>query len=159
VPEGRAPALRAAKHISVVLYADETRRYAGKIREISPQADAGTRTQDVRVTIVGADSAVQLGATATVHVRESGDGDRYRVPATALGNRDAQQTGEWRVETPSDGVQCAQTVPEVIRESLNDAAIVAGEITADVRLISAGVHLLEPGMAIVPVDRIAKAAL
>lgn len=159
VPEGRAPALRAAKHISVVLYADETRRYAGKIREISPQADPGTRTQDVRVTIVGADSAVQLGATATVHVRESGDSDRFRVPATALGNRDGQQAVVWRVETASDGGQFAQPVPVEIREYLNDAVIVAGEIQASDRLISAGVHLLEPGMAIVPVDRLTKAAL
>ena len=159
VPEGRAPTLRAARHISVVLYADETKRYAGKIREISPQADAGTRTHDVRVTIVGADAAVQLGATATVHVRESGDSDRFRVPATALGSRDAQQAVVWRVETASDGGLFAQPVPVEIREYLNDAVIVAGEITASDRLISAGVHLLEPGMAIVPVDRIAKAAL
>lgn len=159
VPEGRAPALRAAKHINVALYADEARRYVGRIREISPQADAETRTQEVRVSIVAADAKVQLGATATVYVAGSGDNDSFRVPATALGSRDTQQAVVWRVETASDGGLSAQPVPVEVREYLDDAVIVAGALHASDRLISAGVHLLVPGMAIMPVDRTAKAAL
>lgn len=159
VPEGRAPALRAAKHIHVALYADAARRYVGKIREISPQADAETRTQEVRVSIVAADAKVQLGATATVYVAGSGDNDSFRVPATALGNRDAQQAVVWRVETARDGALSAQPVPVEVREYLDDAVIVAGELHASDHLISAGVHLLVPGMAIMPVDRTTKAAL
>ncbi|MGB5147701.1 MAG: efflux RND transporter periplasmic adaptor subunit [Porticoccaceae bacterium] len=159
VPEGRAPALRAARHISVVLYADATKRYAGKIREISPQADAQTRTQAVRVTIVGADAAVQLGATATVYVGGSAESDSFRVPATALGSTEAHQAVVWRVEAARDGGLSAQPVAVEIREYLDDAVIVAGELQTSDRLISAGVNLLVPGMAITPVDRTAKATL
>lgn len=159
VPEGRAPALRAAKRISVVLYTDETRRYVGKIREINPRADAETRTQEVRVSIIAADAKVQLGATATVYVAGSGDNDSFRVPATALGNSDTQQAVVWRVETASDGALSAQPVPVAVREYLDDAVIVAGALHASDRLISAGVHLLVPGMAVAPVDRSAKVAL
>lgn len=159
VPEGRAQGLRVADHISIALYADATRRYIGKIREISPQADAQTRTQEVRVTIVGADAAVQLGATATVYVGGSAESDSFRVPATALGSTEAHQAVVWRVEAARDGGLSAQPVAVEIREYLDDAVIVAGELHTSDRLISAGVHLLVPGMAITPVDRTAKAAL
>lgn len=159
VPEGRAPALRATRNIGIALYADDSRRYGGRIREISPQADAETRTQEVRITIVGADAAaVPLGATATVYAGAGGGRDSFRVPATALGNRDGHQAVVWRVAAGSGGGLAAQPVPVEVEQYLDGAVIVAGDLHATDRLISAGVHLLEPGMAVTPLERSALAA-
>lgn len=158
VPEGGASTLRGAKHVDIALYADASRRYAGRVREISPQADAQTRTQDVRVTIVGADAAVQLGATATVFAGEGLGRDSFRVPATALGNRDGHKAVVWRIAAGSDGALATQPVSVDVEQYLDDGVIVAGDLHAADRLISAGVHLLEPGMAVTPVERSALAA-
>src|SRR5262249_55389678 len=51
---------------NVRLWADSDRVFAARLRELSPQADAATRTYAARFTIADADDAVAFGMTATV---------------------------------------------------------------------------------------------
>ena len=51
---------------TVTLWADRDRSFEARLRELSPQADAATRTYAARFTIEDADDAVAFGMTATV---------------------------------------------------------------------------------------------
>lgn len=156
VPEGRVDALRQADRLIVTLWTQPGKRYAGKLRVLSPQADPNTRTHEARVSIVDADADVQLGASATVLAGAKSAGRVFRVPASALGDAGKEHPQVWIVkgDPPS-----AQPVPVQVLQYRNGAAIVSGELHPDDRMITAGVHLLVPGLAVQPVPRSAPAAL
>lgn len=156
VPEGRIGDLRSAEHIGVTLWTQPGKIYTGTPRVIAPQADPQTRTYAVRISITDADAAVQLGVTATVLVGGKGGAQTFRLPAAALGDADAQQARVWVVK---GSPPAAQPVPVQVLQYLHDAVIVAGELHADDRVVTAGVHLLTPGMPVQPVPRSAPAAL
>ena len=159
VPEGRVEALTSSPQVAVEIYSQPGKRYVGKVREINPQADPGTRTHDARVTVVDADAAVQLGATATVMTVDAGDGKTFRLPATAIGTADKDRAAVWTVVPGADGVSTVKRVPVQVVQYLDGVVIVAGALTAQDRLVTAGVHLLVEGMAVKPIDRAARAAL
>ncbi|HKY92421.1 MAG TPA: efflux RND transporter periplasmic adaptor subunit [Nevskiaceae bacterium] len=159
IPEGRADAIAKAPQIGVQLYTNPHRIYAGKVRDVSPQADPATRTHTAHITIVDADAGVQLGATATVMAGTPGGENTFRLPSTAVGGPNPQQTGVWRVASDGNGGMTAQLVKVKVVQVLDAAVIVQGPLSSKDRLITAGVHRLVPGMAVQPIDRNAKAAL
>jgi membrane fusion protein, multidrug efflux system len=163
VPEGRVATFGqpgpAAAQMFVEIFNQPGKRYAAKLREINPQADPATRTHEARVTVLDADDAVQLGATATVLLLDAGDGSTFRLPATALGALDKDRAAVWTVVAGPDGTQVVKPVPVKVMQYLEGAAIVAGALSAKDRLVTAGVHLLVEGMPVQPIDRAAKAAL
>lgn len=159
VPEGRVESFAKAAQIVVEMYSQPGKRYAGKVRELNPQANPGTRTHDARVTVVDADAAVQLGGTATVMVVDAGDGRTFRLPSTALGVIDKDQAAVWSVVAGADGASTVKRVPVQVVQYLDGVVIVAGALTAQDRLVTAGVHRLVEGMAVTPIDRAARAAL
>src|SRR5262249_29989265 len=65
LPEPWLTEARKSKAI-VRLWADRERSFEARLRELSPQADAATRTYAARFTIENADEAVAYGMTATV---------------------------------------------------------------------------------------------
>src|SRR5215468_8090469 len=65
LPETWLAEARKSKAL-VRLWADRERRFEARLRELSPQADAATRTYAARFTIENADEAVAYGVTATV---------------------------------------------------------------------------------------------
>lgn len=159
VPEGRIDSLRGAAQIGVSIYTLPGRLYAGRVRDINPQADPATRTHEVRVTIVDADDAVPLGATASVLLGSVGEGKAFRLPATAVSTTGTEPPSVWVVVPAGDGAATVQPRPVTILQYLDAAVIVTSDLNADDRLVSAGVHLLVPGLAVKPVDRQAPAAL
>lgn len=158
VPEGRLEALRAAPLLAVEVLNKPGHRYRGRVRDIDPQADAATRTHRARVTLVDADAAVQLGATATVIVAAFDDGKSYRLPATALGALDAGSPVVWRLRG-TDGAETVEPVPVEVLRYYDGVVAVSGPLSADDRVVSAGVHLLSAGMRVQAIDRAGKAAL
>lgn len=159
IPEGRADAIAKSPQIGIQLYTNPQRIYVGKVRDVSPQADPGTRTHTAHITIVDADEGVQLGATATVMAGSPGGENTFRLPATAVGGPSPQQSGVWRITSDKDGGLTAQLVKVKVVQVLENAVIVQGPLSAKDQLITAGVHRLEPGMRVQPIDRTAKAAL
>lgn len=158
VPESRVAALRAADRLDVEVLSNPGKRYQGRVRDIDPQADAATRTHLARITLVDADAAVQLGATATVLLGNAGGATSFRLPATALGNTAESQATVWRV-TGEGGAQVVEPVPVEVLRYLDGSVLVSGELSPDDRLVTAGVHRLAQGMQVQAIDRRAKAAL
>lgn len=160
VPEGRVESFGKAAQMFVEIYSQPGKRYAAALRELNPQANPATRTHEARVTILEPDADVQLGATATVMLAGAGDGKTFRLPATALGAvEDSQRAVVWSVVADPEGATTVKPVPVQVLQYLDGTVIVAGTLSAQDRLVTAGVHRLVEGMAVQPLDRAAKAAL
>jgi RND family efflux transporter MFP subunit len=74
---------------SVRLWSDARRNFQARLRELSPQADAATRTYAARFTIVDADETVAFGMTATVMLTRDQKTHLAKLPLSAVLNRGA----------------------------------------------------------------------
>ena len=141
IPENRLAELNAATQISITLWADPSKIYSGRVREVSPSADPVTRTYAARVSILDANLAVSLGMTANVYLKGIQRGAAMLLPATALFQDDGK-AAVWVVDSASSQVKL---VPVEIGEYLEDkVAIVSGLGPGDI-VVRAGVHKLFAG--------------
>jgi multidrug efflux system membrane fusion protein len=151
IPETRMPDLRLLKAAEVSLWADEKARYQGVLRELSPVADALTRTYAARVSILNPDARVMLGMTANVKfLRDRAtSGSRLSVPLTAI----FQQEGKpalWIV-----GADQTVSLRRVTIASYGETtAILESGAQAGERIVVAGVHKLSAGEKIKAVDQV-----
>src|ERR1043166_346192 len=81
---------------TVRLWHDRERSFTAALRELSPQADAASRTYAARFTIRDADDAVAFGMTATVTLALGSDAPVARLPLSAILNRGAGPRSEER---------------------------------------------------------------
>ena len=114
--------------------------YAGRVRELAPMTDSATRQYTARIAIVDADPAIELGMTA--HVRLAGErgADVYRLPLTALYQKNGKSF-VWIVAPDSLAHLREVEVADVAR----DAVVVADGIAAGETVVTAGVNLLFEG--------------
>jgi multidrug efflux system membrane fusion protein len=144
VPENRLNGVRSASSIRVNLWANPDRFYSGRLREISPAADAVLRTFTVKVAVPDADDAVRMGMTATVHVQQSEPKPVARVPLTAI-TRHQDQPAVWVFDAKTNSVQ-----PRVITIAAfgpENAKLVDG-VQEGEQVVTAGVHKLVPGQQV-----------
>src|SRR5262249_59664195 len=85
LPETSLGEARNSKAI-VRLWADRERSFEARLRELSPQADAATRTYAARFTIENADEGVAYGMTATVMLTPAVDAKVAKLPLSAILN-------------------------------------------------------------------------
>ena len=69
---------------SVTLWSEPDKKYAAKLREISPSADPATRTYLAKFSLPGAGDSVSLGMTATLTLADSATERVARLPLSAL---------------------------------------------------------------------------
>src|SRR5262245_3987284 len=86
LPETWLGEARKAK-ATVQLWAERERSFDARLRELSPQADAATRTYAARFTIADPDDGVAFGMTATVTLSRLADARVARLPLSAILNR------------------------------------------------------------------------
>lgn len=153
IPETRMPDLRLLKTAEVSLWADDKARYQGVLRELSPVADALTRTYAARVSILNPDARVRLGMTANVKFLRNTDGvtsgSRLSVPLTAI----FQQEGKpalWIVGAD----QTVSLRPVTVAAYGETTAILESGAQAGERIVVAGVHKLSAGEKIKVVDQV-----
>lgn len=143
VPENAVDALRAAETLTVRLWALPDRSYAGRLRELSPMADASSRTYSARISLLQPDAAVRLGMTATVETGRAAEA-ALSVPQSALFRVNGQPQ-VWVLDRQAGkvaarGVQVGALAGERV-------AIVAG-LAAGEWVVTAGVHKLAPGQRV-----------
>lgn len=148
VPEGRVEALRNAERLGVTLWAKPGKVYAARIREITPQADPSTRTHQARVTILDADTAVQLGMTATVLVGAKTEGQLFSVPLSAL-TSSGDKAQVWIV----DAQNRTRPVPVQVHRYVESAAIISGALDNKMRMVTAGTQLMVEGQEVTAILR------
>jgi RND family efflux transporter MFP subunit len=85
VPESRLPDVRNAKEVYIKLWAAPDRVLSGCIREVGAQADVGSRTFAVKLTVLNPPiGLVALGMTAIVTFRAPAAAPVAVLPGTAL---------------------------------------------------------------------------
>ena len=144
VPENRLSEVRSALRIEITLWAVPHKRYLGTVREVSPSADAVTRTYAVRVAVAQADEDMRLGMTASVLVLQSGAGNAVVLPLTALYQQGAD-TALWIVDPSTQTVTLTPVKVGAFRE---DAVIIVSGVKEGDRVVTAGVHKLTQGQKV-----------
>lgn len=153
VPEGRVRELRVGAVAQVRAWAHPAKVFVGALRELSPAADATTRTYAARVSVPDADDALPLGATASVAFAAE-DGAYMVVPLPALTRMDGKAV-VWVVDE-SSRTQPLEVEAGKYRE---DGVEIRAGLPVGARIVTAGVHRLVAGERVRAVDAAASVAL
>lgn len=143
VPENALDALRAARTFKIGLWSAPGVTYAGRLRELSPMADAASRTYRARVSILQPDAAVKLGMTATVEI------DGQSAPGLSVAQsalfKVSGQPQVWVVDQKSGKVAARSVRPG---ELTGDRAAIMSGLAAGEWVVTAGVHKIAPGQQV-----------
>ena len=146
VPEDKLALIRQLAAVpgrfSVKLWGEDSTALPASIREISAAADPVTRTFLVKADVGKA--PVKLGQTATVRVELPQTAGVTKLPLTALKEEQGRSI-VWLVDRQSMTVR-AQAV-QVAGADGNDAVITGG-LQAGQVVVTAGVHVLNPGQTV-----------
>ena len=118
---------------------------SGKIRELAASADPLTRTFQAKMSI---DAAANLPLGATVYVFPSNGASgaqAIKLPTSALMQNAQGASTVWRLDPASMTVN--QTTVQVATADGNEAVIASGVKPGD-KIVSAGVHVLSPGLKV-----------
>lgn len=143
IPEQQLALLRGASDISVRLWAGGA-PIRGTLRELSPVADAATRTFPARISLVDPPPTVALGMTATVAFAIPLAQPVIAVPLQAL-LVEGGATHAWRYDPASNTVQRTRvTVGNVAGNEI----VVAEGLRAGDMVVTAGAHQLKEGQKV-----------
>lgn len=143
VPESRIADLRPGAPAEVTLWASG-KRFAGRVREVSPAADAATRTYPVRVAVSGDTAGLALGMTAGVEFGTAGAAG-LQLPLAAI-----FQQGQGHAVWIVDADDTLALRPVVVASYGDDGAVVASGVVPGDRVVAAGVHKLTAGQKVRP---------
>jgi membrane fusion protein, multidrug efflux system len=148
LPEDKVDTLRKVQDVTVRLWAKPDVVIPGKIREVSPVADAATRTYAVKVSIPDSAEDVKLGMTALVQFSSTTATPLIRVPLTALFHEKAT-TSVWIVENGT-----VKLVPVQVGGTAGNEVVLVGGVKPGQTVVTAGVNLLKQGqkVKILPVE-------
>jgi RND family efflux transporter MFP subunit len=143
VPES---AMRTAPRdpvISVALVDDPRIVAQGRVREMSPEADAATRTFTVKVGLSDPPAAMRLGVSVTGAVTLPAS-DTIELPAAALTQVEARPA-VWIVDPAALTVSLRPV--EIARYEPGSVVVASGVEPGDV-VVTAGAHTLRPGQKV-----------
>lgn len=129
--------------VEIALNDDPKVKATGRVREVAPQANAATRTFEVKVGLIDPPEAMHLGSTVTGRIRLAPP-PGVEVPASALTESEGRQA-VWVVD-PHDQTVSLRSVT-VLRYDATSVVISEGLERGDV-VVTAGVHVLRPGQKV-----------
>lgn len=147
VPENRLASMRQVPGASFELWSEKGKKYAARLRELSPSADPVTRTYPARFSVVERPAFIGLGMTATLTFERADLDPVANVPLTAIFQH-GTQPAVWVVDRGSGEVSLRDVV--IARWRDDTAAILSGVKEGEL-VATAGVHKLEPGQKVKPV--------
>ena len=144
VPENRVEEVRTAQQINVSFWALPEVVIEGKIREISPIADAATRTYKVRITLMNPPEKIKLGMTASVQIAGTGVKNQaaLEIPLSAVYQTDGS-AGVWVVNNEIVSLKSI-----TVGEFGNAKIQVLSGLTPGETIVTAGVHKLREGQKV-----------
>jgi RND family efflux transporter MFP subunit len=129
--------------VTINLVSDPAVTARGRVREVSPRADAVTGTFRVRVGLIDPPEAMRLGSTVTGRIR-LGESAVIEIPAAAV-FRSERRAVVWIVDPESGAVAIR---PIEIRNSTPATVIVASGLSPGDVVVTAGVQALRPGQQV-----------
>ncbi|SNR84026.1 efflux RND transporter periplasmic adaptor subunit [Pseudomonas segetis] len=142
---GRYP---VGQPVEIELWSQPGKRFNGHIREMSPAADAQSRTFATRVAFDAGDIPAELGQSARVFIAREGE-VALAIPLSAL-TADAGKPYVWVVDPQSSTLK--RTAVRVGPYSDNSVPVLAG-LKADDWVVAAGTQVLQEGQQVKPLDR------
>ncbi|WP_039016363.1 efflux RND transporter periplasmic adaptor subunit [Cupriavidus sp. IDO] len=145
IPESRVDELRKASTLKITAWAHPDKSWTGKLRELAPDADSVTRTYSARISIQDADpDLLRLGMTASVMAPDVDGSGVVRVPLTAIVDHEHGRQ-VWVVDPKTSRVIAREVK---LGAAQNDSVIVVGGLAGGETVVSAGVHMLQPGQQV-----------
>ena len=148
LPEQGIRNFSVGQTVLVELWSDSGKRVPGKIRELSPGADALTRTYAARVSFDAETSGAELGQSARVYAGQAGEAG-ISVPLPAV----TGENGENFVWVVDPATKKVRRTPVQLGPYGEARVPVVSGIAAQDWIVVAGVHLLREGQPVRPVDR------
>ncbi|MGQ3822988.1 efflux RND transporter periplasmic adaptor subunit [Pseudomonas alliivorans] len=114
-----------------------------QIRQLSPQIDATTRTQRVRLTLNHTPDLFRIGSTVSVEISGSAP-TSHRLPGSAVVQREGNAQ-VWVIDTRTSTLS-----PRVIQVLARNGSTVQveGELQVGDKVVTAGVNTMQPGQKI-----------
>jgi RND family efflux transporter MFP subunit len=143
VPAGAVAAMGVDDRVTVALAGNPAITATGRVREVSPEADAVTRLFRIRVGLVNPPEGMRLGVSVqgTPLPVEAGG---FAIPASAI-VRSSGQTAVWVVD-PSTRTLAARTV-ELAADDPARAVVRRGLAAGDI-VVTAGASTLKAGQKV-----------
>ena len=154
LPEADIAQYKVGQPVLISLWSKPDQRIAGRLRELSPAADANARTYAARVQIEGDSSEIDLGQSARAIFANNGL-QSLAIPLPAV-TADAGRNYVWVVDSKTSTVHRKEVQ---ISAFLDEQVPVTSGISADDWVVAAGVHLLQEGQQVRPVDQDNRPAL
>jgi RND family efflux transporter MFP subunit len=132
---------------TVHLWSEPNRSFMARLRELSPQADAATRTYAARFTIENPDDSVALGMTATVTLTRTAAAPVAKLPLAAIINRG---TGPLVYLVNDTGTLVRR--PVTVSSFTEESVMVTSGLNDGDRIVTLGVQKLDPGMKVRTVE-------
>ena len=132
----------------LLLWGDAKKTYGAKLRELSASADPATRTFAARFSILGADSSIDIGMTATLTIASRDAAPLASVPLSALYNQ-GQGPALWKV----DGDGKLELTPVTVLRYEAATALVSGGVADGDTIVVLGVQKLDAGQRVRVVSR------
>lgn len=129
---------------NVTLWSEPGKRYAAKLRELAPAADAATRTYLAKFSLPDAGEQVSLGMTATLTLADPATERVARVPLSALFNQG---------DGPALYVANAKTgevalKPVTVKSYETRNAVISGGVDEGASVVVLGVQKLDPAQRV-----------
>jgi RND family efflux transporter MFP subunit len=150
VPEHRLKTVREASQVTFELWSDAGHRFAAKLRELSPSADSMTRTYPARFSVIDPSAFIGLGMTASLMLSRPEPGVLAEVPLSAI-SQQGTRPAVWVVDKTSGAVELR---PVTIARWRDETALIASGVRDGEIIASAGVHKLEPGQKVKPIQAV-----
>lgn len=144
ISEDRIRAVQVGAPATIRLSSDSRAIFRGTVSEVGAAADPATRTYPVRIRLEAPDQRVSLGMSVLAVLGESSGERLALVPLQAVIEREGQRQ-VWVVD------RAALTVsprPVTLGKFREDGAEVLEGLSDGELIVTAGVHLLQPGQAV-----------
>jgi RND family efflux transporter MFP subunit len=128
---------------SVSLWSEPNRKYAAKLREISPSADPATRTYLAKFSLPDAGENVELGMTATLTLSDQRTARVARLPLSALYN--AGDKPSFYVVDDGGNVSLR---PVAVKSYESNDVVITGGVDEGARVVALGVQKLDPAQKV-----------
>jgi RND family efflux transporter MFP subunit len=129
--------------VTVVLSSNHSISVVGSVRYVSPQADATTRTYEVRISLPNAPVEMRMGATVTGSVSLDRS-DLVELPGSALFEQDGKPA-VWVVDSKAGTVSLK---PVSVGRFTGDRIVLSGGLDKGDVVVTAGVQKLIPGQKV-----------
>ncbi|WP_315806630.1 MULTISPECIES: efflux RND transporter periplasmic adaptor subunit [unclassified Bradyrhizobium] len=128
---------------SVTLWSDPDKKYAARLREIAPAADAATRTYLAKFSLPDADDNVSLGMTATLTLADAATTRVARLPLSALFS-EGREPSLYVVNDKGE----INLTPVTVKSYDSKDVLVTGGVDEGAKVVALGVQKIDPAQKV-----------